>query len=113
MNCCGTRSEMLALVLASLGLMIPAAMGKGIHKGLGGGQNQLKLKIVHELPTKLNKIKHNRLNVGRIALEQLMGALINCSLLQSGGGREGSLNGTKKFNIGLQIPTLEVNIYHF
>ena len=32
------------------------------------------------------KIKHNRLNVGRIALERLVGALINCSLLQSGGG---------------------------
>ena len=32
-----------------------------------------------------DKIKHNRLNVGRIALE-LVGALINCSLLQSGGG---------------------------
>ena len=30
--------------------------------------------------------KHNRLNVGRIALERLVGALINCSLLQSGGG---------------------------
>ena len=30
--------------------------------------------------------KHNRLNVGRIALERLEGALINCSLLQSGGG---------------------------
>ena len=34
--------------------------------------------------------KHNRLNVGRIALERLVGAPINCSLLQSGGwGREG------------------------
>ena len=31
-------------------------------------------------------IKHNRLNVGRIALERLVGALINCSLLQSGEG---------------------------
>ena len=66
--------------------------------------------------------KHYRLNVGRIALERLVGALINCSLLQSrggGGGRteggreggSGSLNGTKKFNSGLQITTLEVNIY--
>ena len=52
--------------------------------------------------------KHNRLNVGRIALERLVGALINCSLLQSVGG----LNGTKKFNSGLLITTLEVNIYH-
>ena len=33
--------------------------------------------------------KHNRLNVGRIALERLVGALINCSLLQSGGGGGG------------------------
>ena len=32
------------------------------------------------------KKKHNRLNVGRIALERLVAALINCSLLQSGGG---------------------------
>ena len=31
-------------------------------------------------------LKHNRLNVGRIALERLVGALINRSLLQSGGG---------------------------
>ena len=30
--------------------------------------------------------KHNRLNIERIALERLVGALINCSLLQSGGG---------------------------
>ena len=49
--------------------------------------------------------KHNRLNVGRIALERLVGALINCSLLQSGEGGRGSLNGTKKFNSGLQITT--------
>ena len=35
------------------------------------------------------KLEHNRLNVGRIALERLVGALINCSLLQSGGGGEG------------------------
>ena len=34
--------------------------------------------------TKLNEIKHNRLNVGRIALERLVGALINCSLFHSG-----------------------------
>ena len=40
--------------------------------------------------------KHNRLNVGRIALERLVGALINCNLLQSGGGVRGSLTGTKK-----------------
>ena len=30
--------------------------------------------------------KHNRLNVGRIALERLLGALINCTLLPSGEG---------------------------
>ena len=55
-----------------------------------------------------SKIKHNRLNVGRIALERRVGALINCSLLQLGGGggdgkrgREESLNGTKKLNSGL------------
>ena len=30
-----------------------------------------------------------------------------------GGGEFGSLNGTKKFNSGLQITTLEVNIYHY
>ena len=30
--------------------------------------------------------KHNRLIVGRIALERLEGAQINCSLLQSGAG---------------------------
>ena len=52
--------------------------------------------------------KHDRLNVGRIAREQLVGALTNCSPLQSGRG-----NGTKKFNSGLQITTLEVNIYHY
>ena len=45
----------------------------------------------------LASIKHNRLNVGRINLERLVGALINCSLLQSGGGE--GLNGTKNFNI--------------
>ena len=33
--------------------------------------------------------KHNRLNVGRIALERLVGALITCSQLQSGGGGGG------------------------
>ena len=37
----------------------------------------------------VTKRKHNRLNVGRIALEPLVGALINCSLLQSGGGGGG------------------------
>ena len=60
-------------------------------------------------------LKHNRLNVGTIALERLVGALINCSLFRSGGGEreEGSLNGTKKFYSGLQITTLEVNIYHY
>ena len=31
------------------------------------------------------KWKHNKLNVGKIALEQPVGALINCSLLQTGG----------------------------
>ena len=59
--------------------------------------------------------KHNRTNVGIIALERLVGALINCSLLQSGGRREGgrgSLNWTKKFNNGLQI-TLDVPLYHY
>ena len=55
-------------------------------------------------------IKHNRLNVRRIALERLVGALINCSLLQSGGG---GANGTKKFNSGLKITTLVVIIYHY
>ena len=61
----------------------------------------------------LKSLKHNRLNVGGIvALEPLVGALINCSLLQSVGGRE-SLNGTKKFNSGLRITTLEANIYHY
>ena len=39
--------------------------------------------------------KHNRLNVGRIALERLVGALIKCSLFELGGGG----NGTKKFRI--------------
>ena len=56
-----------------------------------------------------NAIFHNNTNVGRIALERLMGALIYCSLLQSVGG----LDGTKKFNSGLQITTLEVYIYHY
>ena len=56
--------------------------------------------------------KHNRLNVGKIARERLVGALINCSLLQSGRGREvgGAQNGTKKFNNELQKIT-EVHIY--
>ena len=54
------------------------------------------------------KSKHNQLNVGRIALEPPVGVLINCSLLQTGGG----LNGTKKFKNGLQITTSEFNIYH-
>ena len=38
----------------------------------------------------------------------------SCNQLQPasvGGG--GGLNGTKKFNSGLQITTLEVNIYHY
>ena len=65
-----------------------------------------------KLKAKIYPFKHNRLNVGRIALERIVGALINCSLLQSVGGR-GSLNGTKKFYSGLQITTLEVNIYHY
>ena len=62
----------------------------------------------------LRGYKHNRLNVGRIALEQLVGALINCSLLQSGGGggeEGGGIYGTKKLNSGLQITTLGVNIH--
>ena len=50
--------------------------------------------------------KQNRPNVGRIALERLMGALINCNLPQS--GRGGGLNWTKKTNSGLQITTLEI-----
>ena len=32
-------------------------------------------------------LKHNRLSFGRIALVQLVGALIICSLFRSGGGR--------------------------
>ena len=47
----------------------------------------------------MNTGKHNRLNVGRIALERL--------------GRGENRNGTKKFISGLQITTLEVNIYHY
>ena len=35
---------------------------------------------------KFKNSKHNQLNVGRIALEQLVRALINYSLLQSGRG---------------------------
>ena len=50
-----------------------------------------------------------------------MEAVINGSLLQSGvgggrgggGEREGGLNGTKRFNSGFQITTLEVNIHHY
>ena len=57
-----------------------------------------------------NDLKHNRLNVGRIALKRLVGAVMNCSLLQLGGGGGG---GAKKFNSGLQITTLEANIYHY
>ena len=34
-------------------------------------------------------LKRNRLNVGRIALGRLEVALINCNLLQSGGGGGG------------------------
>ena len=35
------------------------------------------------------RVKHNRLNVRRIAVERLVGTVINCSLLHSeGGGRE-------------------------
>ena len=70
--------------------------------------------LVHKI-TKNSEVKHDRLPVGRIALERLVEALINCNLLQSGGGEEEgrSLNGTKKFNSGLQITTLETNIYHF
>ena len=43
----------------------------------------------HFSQTILQFIKHNRLNVGRIALERLVGALINCRLLQSGAGGMG------------------------
>ena len=48
-------------------------------------------------------------NVGRIALERLVRALINYSLLQLGGG----VAGTMKFTRWLQITSLEVNIYHY
>ena len=41
---------------------------------------QLSGKIV-----KITKVRHNRLNIGRIALKRLGGDLINCNLLQSGG----------------------------
>ena len=34
----------------------------------------------------LQKVKTEPTNVGRIALEPLLGALIDCNLLQSGGG---------------------------
>ena len=54
-----------------------------------------------------HKIKHNRLNVGRIALERLVGALIKPVSVRV------SLNGTKKFYSGLQITTLDVNICHY
>ena len=65
----------------------------------------LQLGIILRKKTGLQKLlkttrpeKHNRLNVGRIDLERQVGALINCSLPQSGGGGGlGSLNGTKKF----------------
>ena len=45
--------------------------------------------VVGTKPEKIRKAverisKHNRLHVGRIALERLVGALINCSLLQTG-----------------------------
>ena len=56
-------------------------------------------------------LKHNRLNVGRTALERLVGALNQWQPAAVGG--RGSLNVTKKFNSGLQITTLEVNIYHY
>ena len=36
-----------------------------------------------------SSLEHNQLNVGGTALERLVGALINCKLLQSGGGRWG------------------------
>ena len=49
-------------------------------------------------------------NVGRIALERLVRALINYSLLQFGGG---GVAGTMKFTRWLQITSLEVNIYHY
>ena len=59
-------------------------------------------------------MKHNRLNVGKIALEQVVGALNDLQPASVGGrGGIGSLNGNKKFNSGLQITTLEVNIYHY
>ena len=44
------------------------------------------------------KIKQNRLDIGRIALERLVGALINCS---SRGREKGSQDGTKEFTNGL------------
>ena len=51
-----------------------------------------KIRINDHKPTnhyENNRKKHNRINGGRIALERLVGALINCSLLQSGGGGGG------------------------
>ena len=56
--------------------------------------------------------KLHQLNITDLTSRTTVKALINCSLLQSGGGGRG-LNGTKKFNSGLQITTLEVNIYHY
>ena len=65
----------------------------------------------------LKDFKKKQTTKRRKNCSRLVGALINCSLLQSGGGgggggRGGRLNGTKKFNSGLQITTLEVNIYY-
>ena len=47
-------------------------------------------------------MKHNGLNVGRIALERLVGALINCSLLQSGGGGGGGKMGLRSSIVGFK-----------
>ena len=49
-----------------------------------GWQNRLEKNSIRKIEKKNSK--HKRLNVGRIALERLVGALINCSLLQSEGG---------------------------
>ena len=54
-----------------------------------------------------SSLEHNRLNVEELLVRrnQLQPASVG------GGGGEGqSLNGTKKFNSGLQITTLEINI---
>ena len=64
-------------------------------KGQVRGQTQKSpFKMKNVIKGKANK--YNRLNVGRIALERLVGALISCSLLQSGGG--GGRDGEPKWD---------------